>query len=114
MEIRIINVRGMTPRPDVTYVGREFGGWPGSPLANPYAMSKGYSRNGSVQLFRGLLWVEYHKFLRPRWDEIDRLSKLLVVNGSLTLGCWCYPARCHAEVIRSAIQWRLESEVRSS
>lgn len=35
--------------------------------------------------------------------EVNRLVKIYMMHGKLRLFCWCYPKRCHSEIIKDFI-----------
>lgn len=41
--------------------------------------------------------------------ELDRIIEL-AKNNDITLLCWCYPKRCHAETIKRYIESKLEEQ----
>ena len=91
---RVVNVRGMDPNtPGVIYCGRACGGWPESPLANPFHLEREKDRERVIGLYR--------QWLQARIAEDDRVivSALLALPPDAVLGCWCAPRRCHCDVI---------------
>jgi hypothetical protein len=90
----VVNLKGHRDDPafaDVLYVGRAMyrGGWrlAASPLANPFRPGPDGSREQVVRHYRDYLLG------RP-----DLLGLLPALRGR-TLGCWCAPLPCHADVI---------------
>lgn len=87
----------------IEYVGRP------TILGNPFShkhgtLAKHYckSRDEAVE--------SYHQWLRGQWrtnpavrTELIRLATLAKL-GDLYLSCWCAPQRCHADVIKRAIE----------
>jgi hypothetical protein len=74
--------------PDFVYVGRRTRGWPASPWGNPYIVG----RDGTLA---EILARYEHEYLPSRPDLLARLPEL---RGK-TLGCWCSPKPCHADVL---------------
>lgn len=104
--ITIVNVRKKQPAdfpPTFVYVGRRVGSWRGSPLGNSY---KPAADTDAITLFRQWLWDQMQDPTSPATVELHRLAALARA-GDLQLGCWCAPEPCHAEVIKSAIEWLL-------
>ena len=62
-------------------------GW----LGNPYALSKGFSRDESIRRYR----VDFAE----RLCESGRFRAAVEGLRGQTLGCWCAPERCHGDVI---------------
>jgi hypothetical protein len=90
----VVNLKGHRDDPafaDVVYVGRAMyrGGWQlaASPLANPFRPGSDGSREQVV--------AQYRDYLLGRPD----LVALLPALRGRTLGCWCAPLPCHADVI---------------
>lgn len=73
------------------YVGRKWnmGGWdlPQSKFANPFTVRQCGSAERAVERYRA--------YIQTRPDLLEALEEL---RGK-TLGCWCYPGACHAQVL---------------
>lgn len=107
--ITVVNVRKKNPTdfpPTFVYVGRKVGQWAGSPLGNPY---KPTADTDAIELFRKWLWQQMKDPNSPAMKELQRLANI-ARSGDLQLGCWCAPEPCHAEVIKSAIEWLITSQ----
>lgn len=92
--MRVVNVKGMPANaPGIIYCGRACGGWPRSPLANPFKLRPGEDRAGAIQSFRG-----YLRGLVAAGDT-EIIAALLSLPADAVLGCWCAPLSCHCEVI---------------
>lgn len=91
----------MSPH-SMVYVGRACANFSASPLGNPYTVEN-YGREKSVALYRD--WLESKintdAEVNAALEEILRYS--LELRG-IALGCWCYPAPCHAAHILSIIE----------
>lgn len=78
--ITVVSVKGLN-RPEqrqaVCYVGRDFAGWPASPLGNPF--------KGPDAVTHFARWLTHHpdrvKLLADVWEACGR--------GTKPLGCWC-------------------------
>ena len=102
--ISIINVKGLTPnKPGVTYVGREFAGWKGSVLANPYAIGYLGTREQVIEMYKVWLRNQY-RYGDAVAGELDKLACRHMNGEDIVLGCWCAPQACHAEFIKQAIE----------
>ena len=111
----VVSVRGLQPNtPGITYVGRKSGGWQQSPLHNPFRMNGESQRDEVIAEFRDHLWEIVCSGMRAKgltaeeraaWDELVRLTNLYAHGENITLGCWCHPKACHAEVVKRAIIW---------
>ena len=105
MEIKIHNKRKMDEIPaDFEYVGRP------SPLGNPFTAKQEGSRELAVKKYQTWLNLQWKTGNKAVEQELNRLATKLETNGILNLVCWCYPLKCHAEVIAKAleiiIKWR--------
>lgn len=80
---------------NIVYIGRP------SILGNPYKLSK-FGREESIRLYE--IWLRAKitdgKVVKK---EIDRLARI-ARKGDLFLACWCYPKRCHGDVIKRIIE----------
>lgn len=94
------------------YVGRASSGAsaPASPLANPYRIGADGDRETVVARYEAHLRSRIHAGDREVLDELARLASIVVRDRSLTLVCWCAPARCHADIIRRTLLEVLEEE----
>lgn len=74
------------------YIGREMPEFPnGSIWANPFKIGIDGTRDDVLQL--------YETHIR---NDQYLMSRILELDGKV-LGCWCYPKRCHGDVIISII-----------
>ena len=75
-----------------------------SVLGNPFEMES--------ELDRNIVIDEYKKWLEDKLNVGDitisnRISTMIVhykSHGELKLMCWCYPKRCHCEVIKEILE----------
>ena len=101
MAIKIGNIRTFKPDGSIAIkVDRT------SPLGNPF-----YMCNESVRDYVCARYEEYFNAPHPIIfnDELNRIVELARTND-ITLLCWCYPKRCHAETIKRYVEDRLEKE----
>ncbi len=75
------------------YVGRG----KNSIFGNPFVVGAHAKRDECIELFRRWLWQEIAKNSEYR-EEVRKL------HGK-TLGCWCSPRACHAEVLLRCADW---------
>jgi hypothetical protein len=119
VSLSVVSVRGLAPRtPGIVYVGRACAGWPASPLGNPFKRAVVGSKEEAISRYRAWLRSVVRRALAGEalppaeaaaWAELARLARLAAAGEALTLGCWCAPAACHAEVIRDAVLWLASS-----
>lgn len=86
------------------YIGR------GSPYGNPFPIPS----NGKEHL-RDSACNQYDEAFWSKWllDEgfvtsLEVLVEHAIEKGSLVLGCFCAPKRCHGETIKKYVDSRLE------
>lgn len=93
------------------YVGRSSYGLIGSVLGNPFKV-KSHTRDEHervVGLYRKWLWdrIKGTDELSTRVQrELQRLKSLALADD-LKLECWCAPLPCHADVIKSCLEWAI-------
>jgi hypothetical protein len=80
------------------YVGRFQG-----VLGNPYLPGRDGTRDVVIRKYRAWLWQEIQA--RESSAVYRKLCELVRVQEDLVLLCHCAPARCHAEVVKAAVQW---------
>jgi len=97
MSIAVVSKR--THRGNGEYIGRP------SPLGNPFVIGRDGDRAQVIDL--------YEQWLTEIWNaggsnaqltELFRLAEIHRDKESLTLVCWCAPARCHGDVLVSFIE----------
>lgn len=81
---------------DGTYVGRP------SALGNPFEIGKHGNREEVIDKYRD--WLEDGlSGDNPAMRLFANLYDHLVLNGEITLICWCAPKPCHADVIKEVL-----------
>lgn len=83
----------------VVYVGK------GSVLANPF-----HGQEGSYDLYRKWLWRQMTAGC-PAGVVIARLRDDIVNGKKVALECWCAPNKCHADVVKAALDWAVDRAV---
>jgi hypothetical protein len=76
------------------YVGRP------SPLGNPFDMISESDRERVCDQYEEWFLMKCANGDKDVRRELKRLRALHAKRGTITLICWCYPARCHAETIK--------------
>jgi len=118
--VSVVSVRGLAPGdPSVVYVGRACAGWPGSPLGNPFRLSRSVGRARSIRCYRSWLWasvVQPALAGRPLpaweasvWAALRALAVRVAAGESVVLGCWCAPLPCHGDVVAACVRWLVSS-----
>ena len=91
------------------YCGRDWKGYPRSPLANPF---KGPD---AIKRFANWLWAQIqaknmtvlealNKIQDEHWDRVIEREMSQCDDAVYALGCWCKPKECHCTQIILAIQ----------
>ena len=83
---------------DGIYIGR------GSILGNRFLIGKDGDREEVIAKYRVWLWGEVKK-KQAVFGELRRLLKIWKRDGEITLVCFCFPKRCHGEVVGSCLAW---------
>ena len=87
MTTTLVNIRRKRSQPKVkydVYCGR------GSPYGNPYRIGEDGYRSQVIE--------KYKKYFYKRLKNTDFKEKILYLKGKV-LGCYCYPMKCHCDVI---------------
>ncbi len=100
--ITVVNVKHAAPGSFI-YCGRYNSTYKlqGSPLANPFKLSREGCRSTLLTLYRA--WLYRHRNDKAIAAEISRLAGLLEC-GDVALGCWCAPKACHCDVIADFVR----------
>lgn len=103
INIRVLN-KYKDPVSKAEYVGR------GSPLGNPYPITKELPRKEAIAKFEE--WITNkiiegdHKVLK----ELIRLVDIHKQTGKLEIYCFCKPHPCHGDIIAGNVRYLLENE----
>lgn len=62
-----------------------------SPFANPFKVGKDGTREDVIE--------KYRKYIEARLEKEPDLARALTELKGKTLGCWCAPLACHADVL---------------
>ena len=80
---------------DLVYIGRNMymGGWKlkKSLFYNPYTIGKSKTRDEVIE--------EYENYVRNKLSNDKEFALEFRKLQGKTLACWCYPERCHGDVI---------------
>ncbi len=112
--MKIVNCRYYWDhREGITYCGRTWMGWEGSPLGNPFSIIKDGTRQQILKMYARWLWDK----IKARDPTV--MQALLSLKDDSVLGCWCIPERegkdesemvkgsphCHCEIIIRAYRY---------
>jgi hypothetical protein len=90
---RVVNIKKFDD--DYIFIGR------GSKWGNPYRIGKDGTREQVIE--------KYEDYIRKKPEMMADLPKLVGEN----LGCYCYPKKCHGDVLVKLIKERgLENEAK--
>lgn len=106
--INIVNKRTHLKTPLDFYCGR------GSALGNPWthldsptlAKYKCSSREESIELYEKYLKKEVENGNEEIVDALDKI-KAMADKGDVNLVCYCFPLRCHCEIIKEIIDEKM-------
>ena len=91
---QIVNVRGLRPnQPGILYCGRAWAGWQASPLGNPFRPGRDGTREEVLERYRSWLGGQITE------GNQEVLDALAAIKADSILGCWCFPSRCHCQII---------------
>lgn len=93
---RVVNIRKEFA--DI-YMGRPWK-WhrAGSPWHNPFHIERGQPRGSAILAFAAYFYAPEQKWLREK--------ALAEIWPNATLGCWCAPHPCHAEIVAGYLEWK--------
>lgn len=99
--------------PGFVYCGRGFGGFPASPLGNPFKATQGLQ--DALERYRD--WLRAKRSDRSLGTKHVRDAFAALTEASI-LGCWCVdkeagvlPLECHCDII--AQTWQVDLAIRS-
>jgi hypothetical protein len=96
--INIINISNQEiPKSNYFYCGR------GSPVGNPYTMDVGITRTQVCNNYE--LW--FNKELKDPDSKFSKYIGYMVALHKyydITLGCYCFPKKCHCETIKNHVE----------
>lgn len=85
---KVVNIRSYDG--DYIYIGR------GSKWGNPYKIGKDGTRDEVI--------IKYEKYIKGKQELLCDLPKL----AGETLGCYCYPKKCHGDILVKLLRERGE------
>ena len=105
--IKVVNVRNYQGE-NMLYIGRKNVSWgfEESVLKNMNRLG-GMNRDESVERYRVWLWGEVKK-KGVVYDELVRLVNKLKKGEEVILGCWCFPKKCHGDIVKGCLEWMLK------
>jgi len=109
-KISVINLKGkgVMESSNFVYIGRKFGEYEGSVLGNRFKSGRDGSREVVVDvLYRDWLWKEYQK-KGEVYRELERIKNLVLGGNNVMLGCWCFPLKCHGDIVKKCVEWMLK------
>ncbi len=98
--IKVVNRSILSHKPDAVIFNVMRGH---SALSNPYK-SKSDSRDERIAKYRVWLWRNVKSKNKKVLGELFRIKKS-ALKGDVYLMCCCKPARCHADIIKSCVEW---------
>ena len=105
LEVHVVNRKTYTGK-DAIYVGRP------SVLGNPFTVRQ-HGEGVCIEKYKDWLNIQWMTGNQVVKAEINRLTDMLIEQGSLTLMCWCHPKPCHADVLAKALLNRATKRIES-
>ncbi|MGI6545505.1 MAG: DUF4326 domain-containing protein [Fastidiosipilaceae bacterium] len=103
--IRVINLRNYQLKENEALIKVDRS----SILGNPYIMTSEHMRDAVCdhyqKHFDSMLLQDDHKVIKFK-KELDRIANLSK-SQNIALACWCYPKRCHAQIIQDYINLKM-------
>lgn len=97
MNITVVNRHTFVKTKVTTYVGRP------SVLGNPFIIGKDGNRAEVIEKYRQWLWKEYKKH-GTVYQELKNILQQ-AQDRDIILSCSCAPLPCHADIIKSCLEW---------
>lgn len=86
-------------QPGYFYIGR------GSVLGNPFRIGEDGTRDQVIDRYREWLYV---RLTRSEFmSDLNEMVRVLEQGQPLILGCFCAPLRCHGDIIREYLDFRI-------
>ena len=107
MSIKIGNIRTFVPDGNIVIrVDRT------SVLGNPYVMPDETYRDTVCDWYEDYFYETVNSLSDKEQSFKNALNHIIddAKNNDVTLLCWCYPKRCHAETIKRYIEQKLEED----
>jgi hypothetical protein len=102
--IKIVNIKNHLHSDFDYYIGRP------SVLSNPYSHLEKSIAKYKVDS-RDIAIDKYEEYFKEKIktdqkfiDELNKLIDFYLLNKQLNLCCWCYPKRCHGEIIKNYLE----------
>lgn len=83
---------------EAEYIGR------GSPLGNPFRMNSESERDQVCDMYEAWFKRKVEENDTRVMNELRRLWRIHQATGTLTLGCYCAPKRCHGLTIKRFLE----------
>lgn len=94
-----------TRKPDV-YCGR------GSALGNPFKMNGEKDRNKVCDKYEEYFNEEVReKQNQEMLEQLKHIYRLALSYGNVTIGCYCFPKRCHCDTIKAFVEEALNEKL---
>lgn len=109
--IKLVNIKNHIPTEYDFYIGRP------SVLGNIYSHKKESiadiiveSRDVAVDKYKEYFYDRIESGDKVFIDELDKMYNFYKEHGKLNICCWCFPKRCHGEVIKDYLENKLRNE----
>ena len=110
--ITLVNKKTHIPTDYDYYIGRP------SILGNPYSHKKDSiadiivkNREIAIDSYRTYFYNKIEKNGKDFINELDKLLFFYKENKHINLVCWCYPKRCHGEIIKEYLEEKMKNDI---
>ena len=103
--IKVVNVKHERCN---EYIGREWGGYSRSILANAYKIGQNGDREEVIRKYKRWLWWAYNNDVQVQ-AKINNLARDVINGRIVVLGCWCKPSACHGDVVMDLVEYVVNS-----
>jgi len=111
--IKVANIKNHIRTDYDFYIGRP------SLLGNPYSDKKESiakiivdSRDEAMDMYKEYFYKRIESGDKDFIDELDKMYNFYKEHGKMNICCWCFPKRCHGNIIKEYIVNRLISDIK--
>lgn len=109
--IKLVNIKNHIPTEYDFYIGRP------SILGNPYSHKEHSiadvivdSTNESIDLYKKYFYGRIESGDKDFIDKLDKMYDFYKEHGKLNICCFCFPKRCHGDIIKEYLENKLRNE----
>lgn len=109
--IKIVNIKNHIPTEYDFYIGRP------SILGNPYSNKKNSiadiiidKEEDAIEYYKKYFYERIESCDKVFIDELNRMYVFYKEHGKLNICCWCFPKRCHGDIIKEYLDNKIKNE----